>query len=253
MNFLDPHQTGIAIPVCPEAVTEPLNGYVRDHEVSVSSWAFRNYAARLHELYALFNAAFFSDTLPAAFLRFGPCRKSSLGQYLPDRNGCGARFQITLNSLYVDMPLLTAAMLLHGMAHIWQDITSRPGKNAYHNKELMNRCQALGIPFPEGRGCRVDLERLSDPFLAIVASQGIEALPSASLLLAKSRSRWQVWQCQCSQVRSKTEIQAICQQCGTIFQQENAFVEQTTKPGLDELAQNLSIPGDFVVCSTKSE
>jgi hypothetical protein len=205
---------------------EPLNEVVREHELTVAAaeWGFRPHAELLHEWFDLFNDRLFQGWIPRCFLRFERLRSSRIGQYCRTRNSVGAAHEITINTLYLDLPEFELlACLLHEMAHEWQELFGKPGHGNYHNEEFVRKCQRLGISVERGRGHHVGygesfvglLEEYGVPFEPVFA-QG-EVLPKTGNL---GSSKLKKWTCGCTNIRAAVEVAAACLRCGHPFRRE---------------------------------
>jgi hypothetical protein len=212
---------GIPRPVPP---TERLNAVAREHEVS-TSWTHQERARALHTWFDRFNDAFFQGQLPTALLQFERARWTTLGDYLPGRNGIGALHQIRLNVRNLDGPLYDAlAILLHTMIHQWEQVAGRPGKRFYHSREFARKSAELGIPCRVGYGGQILQYR--DPFVSLLCRHGVWFDPQKVVPVHpapdEEASKLKKWSCRRTNIRAAVAVEAQCLRCGQPFQRSRA-------------------------------
>lgn len=208
-------------------VTEPVNALIRSHETQTEDWGLGEMAQELYSWYDLFNKEYFSSELGAAVLSFDSSRITTLGHYVPGRNGIGIEHNINLNSRHLNRAkwrLLRT--LLHEMLHQYQESSNQKIKlphNSYHNKTFQNMAKSLGIPC-DAYGHSV--EPPTDPFVAFLKQHGVElenGVCESPVIEVKGSSRLKKYSCQCTEpfiVRVadiRRRFEAKCNHCGQDF------------------------------------
>ena len=101
--------------------TEPVNVLIRSHETQTEDWELGKTAQDLYVWYDRFNKRFFDSKLGVAVLSFEKSRITTLGHYVPGRNGIGVEHNINLNHRHLDRPKwCLLRTLLHEMLHQYQ-------------------------------------------------------------------------------------------------------------------------------------
>ena len=104
----------------------------------------------LQDAYDYFNAILFGGALPQCMITLN--RKRGAGGYFwpnkfVNRDLSAATDEIALNSdefyRYDDRFILS--ILVHEMAHLWQQHYGKPSRNGYHNGEWVTKMLALGL------------------------------------------------------------------------------------------------------------
>jgi hypothetical protein len=194
--------------------------------------------AFLYEHVDLMRAELFAGQVPEVVLSFDVTDRRTLGHYHVLRNGLGVRWALNLNPIHLARPVFEVlATLLHELAHAWQHEHGTPSKPPHHNRELRDRCEALGIPTDEG-GHDLGV-RHGTPFEDYCRRHGIGFPPAPgapgaagngpggsgpSPLLpvppAKPKgSKMKRWTCPCG-VNVRVAIagfEATCNKCGGLF------------------------------------
>jgi hypothetical protein len=177
---------------------------------------------------------FFSGQVPEVVLSFDVTDKRTLGHYHIKRNGVGVRWAVNLNPVHLSRSVYRIlATLLHELAHAWQHGWGKPSKPPHHNREFVERCEALGIPTDRG-GHDLGV-RAGSPFEAYCRRHGVAFAEAAgnpedagaenpSPLLpappaAPKGSKLRKWTCGCG-VNVRVAVQdfdATCNRCGARF------------------------------------
>lgn len=208
---------------------EPINDALREHQlVTATTWRLHPVMAKFIEFFDLFNEEFFTaQPLPPAAISLERTRRTTLGHYVPGRNGTGICHNINLNSVRLNRSTLLEqlATLAHEAVHLWQDIYGRPSKNAwYHNKEFCQMATGIGIVSIPPRGQMI---KITDPFLRRCRDHGVDdrlpdLTPAGGLpLVGRGMSTLKKWSCRCSppvNVRvAIASFDATCNRCGHRF------------------------------------
>jgi len=97
---------------------EVMNAAIRDHEIQTEDWKFSMLANQLYTWFDRFNERFFDHTLQPPAISFRKTRMNTFGHYVIDRNDFGLKWNININRLYVDRPLMEVlSTFLHEMTH----------------------------------------------------------------------------------------------------------------------------------------
>jgi len=209
---------------------ERINEALRLHQLdSATSWQFHPTIELLHRFFDLFDATLFPTTpLPPAALSLDRTRRTTLGHYVPGRNGTGVRYNINLNSIWLGQrsTLDQLVTLAHEMIHLWQDIYGKPSKTGwYHNREFCRMAANIGIPSLPPRG---QVIKITDPFLSLCREHGIDdPVPDfrsveENSTSSQGSSTLKKWSCQCRppvNVRvAIADFDATCNRCGRRFE-----------------------------------
>ena len=133
---------------------EVTNRAVKENEIRAKDWNFRDLSEQLYTWFDRFNERFFENALRTPVMSFQRTRVNTLGHFVVDRNPFGLKWNINVNSLYADFPLVDVlAVLLHEMTHQWQQESLKKKEksqhNNYHNKEFRAKAKVIGIPSDE--------------------------------------------------------------------------------------------------------
>lgn len=210
-------------------VPEPVNVQIRSHETQIEDWDLGKTAQEIYSWYDLFNKEFFTSKLGVAVLSFDPGRVSTLGHYVPGRNGIGIEHNINLNSRHLDRPKWQLLrILLHEMLHQYQvffkEDDCKRSHNNYHKKSFRTKAESLGIPC-DSRGESINPP--TDPFVAFIKQHGVnvelENITHESLDMGvKGNSKLKKFSCQCTppinvRVADIRRFSAKCDHCGQNF------------------------------------
>jgi predicted SprT family Zn-dependent metalloprotease len=177
-------------------------------------------------------AAFFDGKLPEVVLSFDVRNRKNLGHYCLRRNGLGVRWNVNLNPIHLGRPLYEVlATLLHELAHAWQYEKGTGGKPPHHNREFVEKCEAMGIP-TDSQGHYLGVNQASPfhdyckahgvPFETPAGDAGDEEPERPEPLLptppAKPKgSKLRKWICSCEDpvpVRvARADFDATCNKC----------------------------------------
>jgi hypothetical protein len=198
---------------------EPVNGVLREHEVSVADWRHRELADTLH-LWAERFAVEFKLDIPTPAIQIDRIHATAMGTYRPGRNGFGLKHEITINTRFLTMhfseQLLT---LFHELLHEWQDIHGSSGKRNYHNHEFRQKALACGLLVDERGITRVQAGHFTE-FLDNHAVAADPLLSAGNVPMHKRTgdSKLRKWSCGCTNVRCAVDLRACCGRCGNNFQ-----------------------------------
>jgi len=170
---------------------------VRKNAETAKDWEYVDEAAFLYRMATIFKDRFLDPILltdrrrlPDPVISFKNLRNmNTLAAYTLERNPQGLLYEITMNSQhYVEENEAEKSVrkwefgkwaqletLLHEQVHLWQqnfgDDPVRPGRS-HHNKEFVEKCEALGLHPMPGVGCHI---RLADgPFSLLMHEMGID-------------------------------------------------------------------------------
>jgi len=105
------------------------------------------------ELYFLFNyynEHLFENKLPKIVISIR-AKANSAGYFSPERLTSMSTkkplHEIALNPAILNRKTIEIfAIIAHEMAHLWQQVSGKPSKNGYHNKEWANKMEEIGLP-----------------------------------------------------------------------------------------------------------
>lgn len=145
----------------------------------------------LQDAFDHFNAELFGSQLPACMITLQR-KAGTRGYFSPDRMATMAGddepiHEIALNPNTFDGMTTTEVLsvLVHEMAHLWQQCHGKPGRNGYHNFEWVRKMEALGlVPFAvdntaTGRQTGQKVSHRIDPhgrFLAACGKMGTDVI-----------------------------------------------------------------------------
>ena len=214
---------------------EATNAVIRDHEIQTDEWEYSKLSEHLYTWFDRFNERFFHDKLQTPAVSFRITRINTLGHYVINRNEFGLKWNININRLYTDRPLVEIlGTYLHEMIHMWQqEFGKKRNRSNYHNVEYRKKSMELGIPSNERGmtlGCR-------DPFVAFLREHGVDAeitigddVPLPISIPGKSKLKR--WSCGCTYVWvGVKDFQAKClnEKCGNIFELGKEKIQQGEK------------------------
>lgn len=110
----------------------------------------------LQDAYTHYNTALFNGQLPPVLVTFQRQRKSA-GYYWPNKmisRATGkymAEIALAINKFESMDDKFIFSILVHEMAHHWQQEFGTPSRNGYHNKEWANKMKLLGL-YPSHNG-----------------------------------------------------------------------------------------------------
>jgi len=180
----------------------------------------KNAVKYLYRFFDLFNAQWFSGELVQAVIAFKKTRVTTLGHYNFGRNEFGLKYEINMNSQYMERPFCQIlATLLHEMIHLEEDMRGmKLGKSSgnRHSKFFQERSRMLGIP-SDARGYSIGV---GEPFTGFVSRHGVEIIaekPDARRF-KKGSSNLRKYSCGCTNVRvGSKRFSAVCKLCGKEF------------------------------------
>ena len=203
---------------------EATNAVIREHEIRTGEWKFSGLSEQLYTWFDRFNQRFFDGKLQIPAISFQATRINTLGHYVIDRNGFGLKWNININRLYVDRPLMgILGTFLHEMIHEWQEeFGKRKSRSHYHNVEFRKKSMEFGIPSNE-YGATIGYR---NPFVALLREHGVDAEitigPDVPLLIPiQGKSKLKRWSCGCTNVWvAVKDFQAKClkMDCGYEFE-----------------------------------
>jgi len=170
---------------------------VRKNAETASDWEFKDEAAYLYRMAALFKDRFLDpiqltdrNRLPDPVISFRNLRNlNTLAAYTLARNPQGLLYEISMNTQQYEEKKVDGKnhmvwifgnwaqleTLLHEQVHLWQQ---NFGKNPYrqgrsqHNAEFVEKCESLGLHPKPGQGYHI---RLADgPFSLLMKELGID-------------------------------------------------------------------------------
>ena len=206
---------------------ESTNKTIKEHEIQAKDWDFRGLSEQLYTWNGRFNDKFFEGSLKTPVISFERTRVNTLGHFVIHRNAFGLKWNININSLWADLPLVDIlAIELHELVHLWQqELGKKKPKsqhNNYHNTEFREKAMSLGIPSNE-YGVTLYYR---NPFLSFLREHGVDIKPryfmegSDSVIRPKfGRSKLKKWSCGCTRVRvAVADFKALCLKCGNEFE-----------------------------------
>lgn len=193
--------------------------------------------AELYRHVDAMGSVFFAGELPAIVLSFDVRNRRNLGHYCLRRNGLGVRWNVNLNPIHLGRPVYEVlATLLHELAHAWQYERGTGGKPPHHNREFVEKCEAMGIP-TNAHGHYLGV-RHGSPFHDYCTAHGV-AFPPASDVAGDDQegarpepllpeppakpkgSKLRKWICSCEDpvpVRvARADFDATCNRCGEAY------------------------------------
>jgi hypothetical protein len=191
-----------------------INQAVREHQTDID-WKHKEVVRLCWAYFDRFRIAFFPE-LPDCFLRCEPADIRQKLAYHGGDNGVGAQFEMVLNCEWVCLPRYqVAALILHGMIHMHQQMVGRPSTKGYHNRDFQERSRQLGIVCLPGQCCEVvDYE---NPFRSLVMEADADAFApvvAGAAFPVVREAKMKKWSCACSTVRAATEVELECKKCG---------------------------------------
>lgn len=177
-------------------ITDP-QPEVRKNAETAKDWEYVDEAAYLYRMATLFKDRFLDPILltdrrrlPDPVISFKNLRNmNTLAAYTLERNPQGLLYEITMNSqqyveeIVSEKPIrkwefgrwAQLETLLHEQVHLWQqnfgDDPVRPGRS-HHNKEFVEKCEALGLHPMPGVGCHI--RKADGPFALLMREMGVE-------------------------------------------------------------------------------
>ncbi|MGI6379312.1 MAG: SprT-like domain-containing protein [Anaerolineae bacterium] len=218
---------------------------IRQHIEGARDWEWRGVATTLYQWTDRFNDRFFVGGMPDALLGFERMDHRILAAYTLNRNAQGLLYEITFNTVHLERPLWELLeTLMHEYVHLWQQNQGeQPVTRNYHNREFVERCEALGLHPAIGSG--VHVRPADGPFAAFLKAydvpqpaHGAETIVDAKgrpldwwylpgNRESRGRSTLNKWSCGCQNVRVGTkEFHACCTRCG------HAFIKVEANPPL---------------------
>ena len=203
---------------------DPVNILIRSHETQIKDWDLRKSAQELYSWFDRFNREFFDSRLGIAVLSFDVSRISTLGHYVPGRNGIGIEHNINLNSRHLNRPKwCLLRTLLHEMLHQYQESLNQEIKihhGNYHNKAFQAKAESLGIPCDSGGG---SIDPPTDPFVAFLKLHGVDVKVQSLPIRRIGISKLKKFSCQCIppinvRVADVSRFSAKCDHCGKNFE-----------------------------------
>ena len=209
---------------------------IRHHVETAQDWEWRSIATALYQWTDRFSDRFFDRQMPEALLSFERMDVRILAAYTLKRNPQGLLYEITFNTHHLDRPMWeTLETLMHEYVHLWQQsLGEHPVERNYHNREFVEKCEALGLHPAIGTG--VHTRPASGSFAEFVKAYGVQEPPATSDVILDGKGRpldwWYLsgdrerrgrstltkWSCGCQNVRVGTrEFFACCTRCGHAF------------------------------------
>lgn len=195
---------------------EPINRSGRAHEVALTDWHLAEASRKLYRFYDLINGRFFDSQVPTPVLSFQKTRH--LGHYVPARNEIGVRENINIDPEHLADPMAEVlSTLAHEMGHSWEYNHGKPGKGYYHNKELRDKLDGIGVPCDAWGGST----GIHDPFVSFLREHGVTGkkrldVSEAKAVWPRRKSLWK-WRCTCTTVWAPAQVHARCTSCGENF------------------------------------
>ena len=201
---------------------ETTNAVIRSHEIQTDEWQFSKLSEQLYTWFDRFNERFFHDELQTPAISFRTTGVNTLGHYVIDRNEFGLKWNININQLYTDRPLMmTLATLLHEELHEWQmEFGKRKHRGNYHDIEYRKKSMELGIPSNK----HGETLGYIDPFVALLREHGVDAEITIRrdvplLMPMPGSSKLKRWSCGCTNVWvAVKDFQAKCLKCSNEFE-----------------------------------
>lgn len=203
--------------------TEAVAHAIREHEVGVHGWAFRDTAARFNELFDRLNEQFLDTRLPKAVISLGPDLVVRYGTYRIGRDELGVQHRIHLNSRHFGRSEARVAVtLLHEMLHAFQHLYGKPGRRPrYHNAEFVDLCARTGFMIQRGSGVTLSV---SGSLIETLARFGfsderlLDAEADDAPIVRPRRTR--MLRCDCDAaiwVDPEHPVAVACLTCGELF------------------------------------
>jgi hypothetical protein len=202
---------------------EPVNGVLREHEVTTVDWRHRELADALH-LWAERFAVEFKLDIPTPAIQIDRIHATALGTYRPGRNGFGLKHEITINTRFLNMGFAEQLLtLFHELLHEWQDIHGTTGKRNYHNHEFRQKALSSGLLVNERGITRVQPGRFTE-FIGGYEVSAAPLLAAGDVPMHKQsgNSKLRKWSCGCTNVRCAVVLRAQCSCCGQSFREAAA-------------------------------
>ena len=210
---------------------EKINIELKDHQIHVDNWDYREMTDDLHIWSERFILEFILKcSLPA--IRMDRLRSSCYGHFRCNRNGFGLLNEIAINKKYIAenrVDLHVLGVLLHELLHAEQQNLGIDGKSGnYHNIAFINRAESFGL-IVDHLGHQ-KYTPPPTPFLKLLSRYGIdvsmicgdEPVEVKPPLAFFGISKQKLWICSCTpkpiHVRvAISDFKAKCLKCGQLF------------------------------------
>lgn len=138
-------------------------------------------------LFDHFNERLFDRSLPSVLLTFSNYATQGYFKPLKWEDGQGYAHEIGMNPHYIRRQprWVIAAVLVHDMCHLWQQLHGQPSRPGYHNREWAAKMHELGLIAsdtgqPGGKAIGQRMEQYVDPGGAF--QQAMERVPAGHWL-----------------------------------------------------------------------
>ncbi|MDO8673422.1 MAG: SprT-like domain-containing protein [Dehalococcoidia bacterium] len=229
-------------------MTENPNLLIKDFVESdgPSSWKHKEYAKDFYNMAEVMRLYFFSAKdagdyqMPQPLVGIENLGYRTLACYYLVENPVGLRYQISMNSVYLDRPPYEQyETLCHEMIHLYQENHADlpKCKNGYHNLAFVEIAESIGLHSRLGSGAHWkpadgQFQRLLDRFSIPKPSYSAEAeVPPADKKSywwdkdrgnKKGSSTLLMYTCKCEppfKIRSgRSNLTALCKACGSDFE-----------------------------------
>lgn len=172
----------------------------------------------LQAAFSFLNDKLFDGTLPNVFITYQR-RSHSGGYFSPDRfmsrAGDTAHHEIALNpdGFIGQTDEFIVSILLHEMAHEWQQAFGKPSSNGYHNKEWAAKMETLGL-MPSNSGM-VDGKRTGQQMQHYIIPGGVYAKAFAALAATGWKLNLQSTSRAGADKTPPSKVKFTCPSCGS--------------------------------------
>jgi hypothetical protein len=178
------------------------NSLIKDYisNGGASDWQHKDAARELYSAEELFRYYFFQPlkegdySMPQSVIGIEKMHVHTLAGYYLVPNAIGLRYQISLNSLYLDRPRYSIyETLLHEMVHLYQENHPQLDKCTlgYHNKTFVALCEELGLHPRLGHGSH--WKGADGQFETLMGRLGIEKPEEARTEVEPSKPKTNWW------------------------------------------------------------
>jgi len=213
------------------AIGRTVNAAVRRQaeEVSETHAALYEWAQRLRRLISKHTGV----AIPEVALSIERGRRSRMGWYFVGRDGLQLEGRITINSLYLGLPMCwLLEIVAHECLHFAEELAgegSNATKSNYHTRYFREHARKLGWPCDRSGVSTINNINPETPFGFLLKKHGVKLIPLhngndkkrdtpvASMELPPPKTRAQRWSCSCTNVRAFTKLRARCLKCGERF------------------------------------
>ncbi|NGZ96229.1 MAG: sprT domain-containing protein [Nitrospira sp. WS110] len=180
----------------------------------------------LQEAYDFFNNQLFAGALPHVLVTLQ--RHSRMGGYFSPERFTGRIHNGTVHELALNPDVFTSrsdeeilSILVHEMAHVWQQVHGTPSRRSYHNREWAAKMKEIGLQ-PTDTG-KPGGKETGQSMAHYIIPDGRYAKAYAQL---KARGFQLQWQSAAVKVKDASKTKFTCPECG-----QNAWAKPDAQLG----------------------